>query len=90
MNVLRLGSIVPTNINYSSSILNININSLKSRYPFLEVFSSGRSVLGKDIPVIKIGTGSKEVFYSGAIHRKWMDYSSCSYEVYRRLLFFLC
>ena len=70
MNVLRLGSIVPTNINYSSSILNININSLKSRYPFLEVFSSGRSVLGKDIPVIKIGNGSKEVFYSGAIHRK--------------------
>ena len=83
-------NIVPTNTNYNYSILIKNINSLKSIYPFLEIFSSGKSVLGKNIPVIKIGTGSKEVFYSGAIHRKWMDYSSCSYEVYRRLLFFLC
>lgn len=62
-------NIVPTNTNYNYSILIKNINSLKSRYPFLEIFSSGKSVLGKNIPVIKIGSGSKEVFYSGAIHR---------------------
>lgn len=63
-------NIVPTNVNYSYSILQKNINSLKSIYPFLEIISSGKSVLGKDIPVIKIGNGPKEVFYSGAIHRK--------------------
>ena len=62
-------NIVPTNTNYNYSILIKNINSLKSRYPFLEIFSSGKSVLGKNISVIKIGNGSKEVFYSGAIHR---------------------
>ena len=56
-------------LSYSSSILNLNINSLKSRYPFLEIISSGKSVLGTDIPVIKIGNGSKEVFYSASIHR---------------------
>ena len=65
-----LGFIVPTNISYSSSVLAINIRSLKRLYPFLEISSAGKSVLGNDIPVIKIGNGTKEVFYSGAIHRQ--------------------
>lgn len=67
---MSIFNIVPTNVNYSYSIFHQNINSLKSLYPFLEIISSGKSVLGKDIPVIKIGNGSKEVFYSGAIHRQ--------------------
>ena len=63
-----LGFIVPTNIRYSSSILQINLESLKSLYPFIEITSAGRSVLGKVLPVIKIGNGSKEVFYSASFH----------------------
>ena len=66
---MSVSNIVPTNTNYNYSILIKNINSLKSRYPFLEIFSSGKRVLGKNIPVIKVVNGSKEVFYSGAIHR---------------------
>lgn len=66
---MSVSNIVPTNTNYNYSILIKNINSLKSIYPFLEIFSSEKSVLGKNIPVIKIGNGSKEVFYSSAIHR---------------------
>ena len=64
-----LGFIVPTNIHYSSSILQINIDTLKRLYPFIEVSSAGKSINGNDIPVLKIGNGAREVFYSGAIHR---------------------
>ena len=68
-----LGFIVPTNIKYSSSILQINLDSLKRLYPFIEIASIGRSILSKPLPIIKIGTGSKEVFYSASFHaNEWI------------------
>lgn len=66
-------SIIPTDRNYNSSILNLNINALKNMYPFLQLGSIGESVLGKTIPYIRIGTGPNEVFYSAAIHaNEWI------------------
>ena len=65
-----LGFIVPTNIRYSSSILQMNLDSLKRLYPFIEIASIGKSILGTNLPVVKIGNGSKEVFYSASFHAK--------------------
>lgn len=68
-----LGFVVPTNIRYSSSILQINLDSLKRLYPFIDISSAGRSVLGTNLPIIKIGNGSKEVFYSASFHaNEWI------------------
>ena len=56
--------------NFSSNIVYENLNSLKKQYPFLQTGSTGKSILGKDIPFVRIGRGQKEVFYSASIHAK--------------------
>ncbi len=38
------------------------------RYPFLRVTGLGNSILGKNIPVLTLGTGQKQVIYVGAHH----------------------
>ena len=53
---------------FSSNVIYENLASLRATYPFLQIGSAGKSVLGKDIPYVRIGRGHKEVFYSAAIH----------------------
>lgn len=58
---------------FSSNVVYENINTLKNTYPFIQTGSAGKSVLGKDIPYIRIGRGQKEVFYSASIHaNEWI------------------
>ena len=54
---------------YTYDILIMDIDRIKLAYPFVEVGSIGKSVMGRNIPYLRIGTGEKEVFYSGSIHR---------------------
>lgn len=66
-------SIVSTNVNYNYNVLLNNISSLRQTYPFLYVDSIGNSVLGNALIYIRLGTGSKEVFYNASFHaNEWI------------------
>ena len=66
-------SIVPTNVNYNSFLMLQNLIMLNRTYPFLNIQSVGKSVLGKNIYVVKLGNGTKKVFYSASIHaNEWI------------------
>ena len=69
----NITEIVPTDISYSYKILQKNIEELKNTYSFLKVGNIGHSVLQKEIPYIKIGSGKKEILYHGGIHaNEWI------------------
>ena len=66
-------NIVPTNVNYNSTLLRENLYDLNMIFPFLNVQIVGNSVLGSPIYVVKLGRGRNQVFYSGSYHaNEWI------------------
>ncbi len=58
---------------FSSNLLYENLRILKQSYPFIQTGSIGKSIMGKDIPFVRVGRGQKEVFYSASYHaNEWI------------------
>lgn len=65
--------VVPRNISFTSGALELAIQGLQARYPFLRVSSAGESVLGRPLYVLRFGVGRSRVFYNGAHHaNEWI------------------
>ena len=66
-------NIVPTNVNYNYSLMRQNLTILNRTYTFLNIQAVGSSFMGKTIYVVKLGRGTKKVFYSASIHaNEWI------------------
>lgn len=49
------------------------LQQLGNKYSFLNVQSIGQSVEGRELYMVRLGTGTREVFYHGAIHaNEWL------------------
>lgn len=65
--------IVRTNIPYSHAVMMEDLQALQDRFPFIQMTVIGYSVLAKELPAIRLGTGTKEVHYNGAHHaNEWI------------------
>ena len=54
-------------------MMQMDIEAIKELYPFIEISSMGKSILGKDLTVLKIGNGLKEIFYNASFHaNEWI------------------
>lgn len=65
--------VVPTDIAYSAALVSFCVRGLGMRYPFLETGDIGRSVMGKPIWYLKLGSGDNAVLYNAAHHaNEWI------------------
>lgn len=60
--------VVAENVPYTYELLTDIVTGLAARYPFLETESIGSSVMGKELMCLKLGSGSRQVFYNASFH----------------------
>ena len=65
--------VVTAHIPYSGLLTGLIVKGLVMRYPFLNAYEIGRSVMGQRILAMSIGTGRKQVGYNAAHHaNEWI------------------
>lgn len=65
--------VVPTNIDYSSSLIAYCVRGLAARYPFTGMGDIGKSVMGKPLWFLSFGNGDNRVLYNASHHaNEWI------------------
>lgn len=65
--------VVPTDIPWSSALIDYCVRGLMLRYPFLRSGSIGRSVMGKPLHYLAFGNGENRVLYNASHHaNEWI------------------
>ena len=66
-------AVVPTRLRWSSDLLDLVLEGLRARYPFLRMSAIGSSALGRPLWQVTIGQGPLRVGYNAAHHaNEWI------------------
>ncbi len=61
------------NILWTSQLLRYTVEGIAARYPFISLSEIGRSVMGKPLYTLRIGSGPVRVYYSATFHaNEWI------------------
>jgi len=65
--------VISSEIPITSALYEYYIDGLKKRYPFISSENAGKSVMGKPLIALKIGSGRRSVFYNASHHaNEWL------------------
>ena len=72
--IVPLGfDVVPTDISYSSALIAYCVRGLAARYPFLSAGDIGKSVMGRPLWRLRLGSGERRLLYNAAHHaNEWI------------------
>ena len=72
--VVPLGfAVVPTEVPFFAGLTGYCVRGLAARYPFLFTGEIGKSVLGRPLWLLRLGTGENRVLFHGGIHaNEWI------------------
>ena len=73
--VIPLGfPVVPTDIDCCSALITFCVQGLAARYPFISRGEIGKSIMGRPIWSLKIGSGDNRVMYNASHHaNEWLN-----------------
>lgn len=72
--IVPLGfDVVPTTISYCSALVGYCVRGLAARYPFLSAGEIGKSVMGRPLWRLSLGSGMRRVLYNASHHaNEWI------------------